>query len=102
MDTVVKTVNIIHVSTFNRCELVGLLELTEREHNEAIYHINSRWLSQSALQRIFRFIERDNFLWQKENRDIEELNDELWVSVLAFLVDVTGHLISLNRFAWQG
>jgi hypothetical protein len=32
----------------------------------------------------------------KKGRNIEELNDEGWITDLAFLVDVTGHLY-LNK-----
>jgi hypothetical protein len=33
---------------------------------------------------------------EKKGRNIEELNDEGWITELVFLVDVTGHL-NLNR-----
>jgi hypothetical protein len=31
-----------------------------------------------------------------KNKDIEELNDALWISYLAFHVDMTGHFTSLT------
>jgi hypothetical protein len=34
---------------------------------------------------------------EKKNKRIEELDDEGWISDLAFFVDVTGHLNTLNR-----
>jgi hypothetical protein len=34
---------------------------------------------------------------EKKGRTIEELNDEGWITDLAFLVDVTGHLNNLNK-----
>jgi hypothetical protein len=33
----------------------------------------------------------------EKNKNIEELNDELWTSDFAFLVDVTDELNSLNK-----
>jgi hypothetical protein len=33
----------------------------------------------------------------EKGRNIEELNDEGWITDLAFLVDVTGHLNNLNK-----
>jgi hypothetical protein len=34
---------------------------------------------------------------EKKGRNIEELNDEGWITDLVFLVDVTGHLNNLNK-----
>jgi hypothetical protein len=34
---------------------------------------------------------------EKKGKNIEELNNEGWITNLAFLVDVTGHLKNLNR-----
>jgi hypothetical protein len=34
---------------------------------------------------------------EKKGRNIEELNAEGWITNLAFLVDVTGHLNNLNK-----
>jgi hypothetical protein len=34
---------------------------------------------------------------EKKDRNIEELNDEGWITDLVFLVDVTGHLNYLNK-----
>jgi hypothetical protein len=34
---------------------------------------------------------------EKKDRNIEEMNAERWITNLAFLVDVTGHLTNLNK-----
>jgi hypothetical protein len=34
---------------------------------------------------------------EKKNKRIEELDDEGWISDLAFFVDVTGHWNTLNK-----
>jgi hypothetical protein len=34
---------------------------------------------------------------ENKGRNIEDLNDEGWITDLAFLVDVTGHLNNLNK-----
>jgi len=42
-------VNIVHMSDLNHHEFLGLLEETENEHSEVIYHTNVGWLSQASV-----------------------------------------------------
>jgi hypothetical protein len=49
MDTTVKTLNIIRASALNQHEFVELLEETESEQGEIIYHTNIRWQSRRSL-----------------------------------------------------
>jgi hypothetical protein len=97
MDTVIKTVNFIRASVLNHREFVAFLEEVENKYGEIIYHTNVRWLSRgSVLKLFFDLLNEIKLFMEKKGRNIEELNDEAWVTDLVFLVDVTGHL-NLNR-----
>jgi hypothetical protein len=97
MDTVIKTVNLIRASDFNHREFVAFLEEVENEYGEIIYHTNVRWLGRgSVLKRYFDLLNEIKFM-EKKGRNIEELNDEGWITDLAFLVDVTGRLNNVNK-----
>jgi hypothetical protein len=50
-----------------------------------------------VLQRLLDIMEEIKFFVTKENKNIEEPNDELWISDLAFLVDMTCHLNYLHK-----
>jgi hypothetical protein len=68
------------------------------EYGEIIYHTNVRWLRQgSVLKQFFDLLNEIKLFMEKKGRNIEELNDEGWITDLAFLVDVTGHLNNLNK-----
>jgi hypothetical protein len=72
MDTVVKTVSLIHASALNHREFVALLGEIESEHGEIIYHTNLRWLScGSLLQRFFLFVEEIKLFMEKKNKRVE-------------------------------
>jgi hypothetical protein len=63
-----------------------------------MYHTNVWWLSRgSVLKRFFDLLNEIKLFMEKKGRTIEELNDEGWITYLAFLVDVTGHLNNLNK-----
>jgi hypothetical protein len=107
IDTVAKTVNFILASALNHCEFVALLGEIESEHGEIIYYTNMRWLSRgSVLQQFFYLLKEIKLFMEKKNKRIEELDDEEWISDVAFFfvcvcvcvdVDVTGHLNTLNK-----
>jgi hypothetical protein len=41
---------------------------------------------------IFELLSEIKLFMEKKSRNIEEANDEEWITDLVFLVDVTGHL----------
>jgi hypothetical protein len=49
------------------------------------------------MKRFFYLLNEIKLLTEKKGRNIEELNDEGWITDLAFLEDVTGHLNNLNK-----
>jgi hypothetical protein len=98
MDTVVKTVNFIRACALNHREFVALLEEIKSEHGKIIYHTNVRWLNRGpVLQRFFYLMKEIKLFMENKNKRIEELDDEGWISDLAFFADVTGHLDTLNK-----
>jgi hypothetical protein len=57
-----------------------------------------RYLSQgSVLKRFFDLLNEIKLFVEKKGKNIEELSDEGWITDLAFLVDVTGHMNKFNK-----
>ncbi|XP_065811264.1 general transcription factor II-I repeat domain-containing protein 2-like [Labrus bergylta] len=98
MNTVVKTVNIIRARGLYHREFQAFLSDVDAEYGDVLYHSDVRWLSRgSVLQRFYSLrSEIDQFLKEK-GRPLHELSDPLWLSDLAFLVDLTHHLNTLNK-----
>ncbi|XP_074498631.1 general transcription factor II-I repeat domain-containing protein 2-like [Sebastes fasciatus] len=98
MNTVVKTVNIIRARGLHHREFQAFLSDVDAEYGDLLYHSEVRWLSRgSVLQRFYSLrSEIDQFLKEKD-RPLHELSDPLWLADLAFLVDLTGHLNTLNK-----
>lgn len=98
MDTVVKTINLIRAKALNHRQFQTFLSEIEAEYGDVIYHSDVRWLSRgSVLQRFYSLrSEIDRFLKEK-GKPLHELNDPLWLADLAFLVDLTSHLNTLNK-----
>uniref|UniRef100_A0A3P9NQ97 DUF4371 domain-containing protein n=1 Tax=Poecilia reticulata TaxID=8081 RepID=A0A3P9NQ97_POERE len=90
MNTVIKTVNIIRAKGLYHREFQAFL--SDPAHSDV------RWLSRgSVLQRFYLLrSEIDRFLKEKD-RPLHELSDPLWLADLAFLVDLTHHLNTLNK-----
>uniref|UniRef100_A0A3P9NQ89 DUF4371 domain-containing protein n=1 Tax=Poecilia reticulata TaxID=8081 RepID=A0A3P9NQ89_POERE len=92
MNTVIKTVNIIRAKGLYHREFQAFLSDVDPAHSDV------RWLSRgSVLQRFYLLrSEIDRFLKEKD-RPLHELSDPLWLADLAFLVDLTHHLNTLNK-----
>lgn len=98
VNTVVKTVNILRARGLYHREFQAFLSDVDAEYGEVLYHSDVRWLSRgSVLQRFYLLrSEIDQFL--KENGwPLHDLSDPLWLADLAFLVDLTHHLNTLNK-----
>ena len=98
MNTVVKTVNIIRARGLYHREFQAFLSDRDAEYGDVLYHCDVHWLSRgSVLQRFYSLrSEIDQFLREKD-RPLHELSDPLWLADLAFLVDLTHHLNTLNK-----
>uniref|UniRef100_A0A3B4VC50 SPIN-DOC-like zinc-finger domain-containing protein n=1 Tax=Seriola dumerili TaxID=41447 RepID=A0A3B4VC50_SERDU len=79
-------------------EFRAFLSDVDAEYRDVLYHSDVRWLSRgSVLQRFYSLrSEIDQFLKEK-GRPLHELSDPLWLADLAFLVDLTHHLNTLNK-----
>nr|XP_048691119.1 general transcription factor II-I repeat domain-containing protein 2A-like [Caretta caretta] len=97
--TVVKIVNYIRARGLNHLQFISLLEDTDAERQDLLYHTNVHWLSLGkVLQRvweltdeIFAFLEM-----QGKQNDFPELKNSKWVCDLTFGVDILAHLNELN------
>ncbi|KAI3359992.1 hypothetical protein L3Q82_014321 [Scortum barcoo] len=98
MNTVVKTVNIIRARGLYHREFQAFLSDVDAEYGDVLYHSDVRWLGRgSVLQRFYSLrSEIDQFLKEK-GQPLHELSDPLWLADLAFLVDLTHHLNTLNK-----
>ncbi|XP_058846468.1 general transcription factor II-I repeat domain-containing protein 2A-like [Acipenser ruthenus] len=97
--TAVKIVNYIRARGLNHRQFISLLEDTDAEHQDLLYHTNVRWLSLGkVLQRVWELRDEINIFLEmqgKEN-DFPELRNSNWVCDLAFGVDIMAHLNELN------
>uniref|UniRef100_UPI00398EC136 general transcription factor II-I repeat domain-containing protein 2B-like n=1 Tax=Pristiophorus japonicus TaxID=55135 RepID=UPI00398EC136 len=97
--TVVKVVNCKRARELNHQQFISLLEDTDAEHQDLLYHSNVRWLSLGkVLQRVWElgdeiciFLEMQG----KEN-DSPELRNSNWVCDLTFGVHILALLNELN------
>ncbi|XP_067453417.1 general transcription factor II-I repeat domain-containing protein 2-like [Thunnus thynnus] len=98
MNTVVKTINIIRARGLYHREFQTLLSDVDAEYGDLLYQSEVYWLSRgSVLQRFYSLRSNiDKFLKEK-GRPLHELSDPLWLADLAFLVDLTDHLNTLNK-----
>ena len=56
-----------------------------------------RWLSRASCLKRFCDLLPEIKTFAEGKKDIPQLGDEVWVADLAFFVDITAHLSSLNR-----
>lgn len=95
--TLLKSVNFVNESAFDYHEFEALLEATENEYEETVYHTNVRWLNEGCASKYLDLLNEIKLSMEKKGREAEEFNDGEWITNLAFLVDVTGHLNKFNK-----
>ncbi|XP_014460030.1 general transcription factor II-I repeat domain-containing protein 2-like [Alligator mississippiensis] len=99
MDTVTKLVNYIRVKGLNHRQFVPLLEESESEHTDVLYHTNVRWLSLGkVLKSVWKLRTEIGLFLNLEEKDsaFPQLNDADWLSEFAFAVDIVGLMNDLN------
>lgn len=98
MNAVMKTANIIRVRALYHREFQTFLPDVDADYGDLLYHSEVRWPSHGSVLRRFYSLraEIDQFLKEKD-RPLHELSDPLWLADLAFLVDLTEHLNTLNK-----
>ena len=98
MNTVVKTVNIIRARGLYHREFQAFLSDVDAEYGDLLYHSEVRWLSRgSVLQRFYSLRSNIDTFLKEKGRSLPEISDPLWLADLAFLVDLTNYLNTLNK-----
>lgn len=98
MDIVVKIVNFIRSHAQNHRQFKEFLSEVDSEHGDVVYFSDIRWLSKGkTLLRFWELRDEILFFLQLKDKNFPELENETWLSDLAFAVDVTTHLNELNK-----
>ena len=94
---IISTVNWIRANALNHRKFKKFLVDVDADYGNLVMFTAVRWLSRVAcLKRFYEVIpEIKTFVERK--KDIPQLGNEEWVADLAFMVDITTHLSSLNR-----
>jgi len=102
MDVVMKCINKIRARALNRREFRQFLKDMNKDPGELLLHCEVRWLSRGKVHSRFWLLRNSVGLlsFLKEINELpsecESLADNDWLNDLAFLVDITGHLKTLN------
>ena len=96
MSVVVKTVNFIRARGLNHRQFDTFISDNDI-HAGLPYHTDVRWLSRGAvLKRFFELRGEIGKFMEQKGRPVDELKSKEWVQDLAFMVDITQHLNTLN------
>jgi len=99
MEKIVSTVNFIKSRGLNHRQFKAFLAEVEADYGDVVYFSHVRWLTRSRAATLSRFwslkSEIKSFMSDK-SKDVTFLEDDVWLSDLAFLVDITKYLADLN------
>ena len=98
MKYVFTAVNFIHFRGLNHRQFRSFLEQIQSDYQAVPYHTNVRWLSRGNVLK--RFVELRSEIRQfltEKGKETDVFDDKTWLSELAFLTDITGHLNTLNQ-----
>lgn len=94
---VIKTVNWICSHGSSHRQVSALLEELNAQYGDPLYYTKVRQLSQgTVLKRFFELIKERDLLMSSKGRSLPQVTREDWIRDLAFLVDITNHLNTLN------
>lgn len=96
-DIVISTVNWIRANALNHRKFKAFLTDIDADHGDLIMFTAVRWLSRAACLKRFYALLPEIKIFVEGKKDIPQLGNEHWVADLAFMVDITSHLSSLNR-----
>lgn len=97
MTVVTKAVNLVLSRALNHRQFKSLLEEADAEYGDLLYYSEVRWLSRGRmLQRAYELREELATFLESKGFSFPELRDPAWCWDFAFLVDLTGHLNTLN------
>ncbi|XP_008849336.1 general transcription factor II-I repeat domain-containing protein 2 isoform X3 [Nannospalax galili] len=97
MDVVVDSVNWICSRGLNHGEFTTLLYELDSQYGSLLYHTGIKWLSRGlVLQRFFESLEEIDSFMSSRGKPVPQLSSRDWILDLAFLVDITTHLNTLD------
>ncbi|XP_053785831.1 general transcription factor II-I repeat domain-containing protein 2B [Desmodus rotundus] len=97
MNVVVNSVNWICSRGLNHSEFTTLLYELDSQYGSLLYYTEIKWLSRGlVLKRFFESLEEIDSFMSSRGKPIPQLSSRDWVKDLAFLVDMTMHLNTLN------
>ncbi|XP_049748425.1 general transcription factor II-I repeat domain-containing protein 2B-like isoform X1 [Elephas maximus indicus] len=97
MDVVISTVNWIRSRGSNHRQFSALLSELDVQYGNLLYYTKVRWLSRgTVLKRFFEMIKEIDLFMSSKGKFLPQLSSEDWLRDLAFLVDITDHLNTLN------
>ena len=95
---VVKIINFIKAKGLNHRQFKTLLEDLDSDYADVRLHTEVRWLSRGfMLARFYELLDEISLFMELKGEDTSNLKDPQWLSDLAFMVDLTGHLNVLNK-----
>ncbi|XP_062945658.1 general transcription factor II-I repeat domain-containing protein 2B isoform X2 [Cynocephalus volans] len=97
MDVVVNSVNWICSRGLNHSEFTTLLYELDSQYGSLLYYTEIKWLSRGlVLKRFFESLEEIDSFMSSRGKPLPQLSSRDWIRDLAFLVDMTMHLNTLN------
>ncbi|XP_058424917.1 general transcription factor II-I repeat domain-containing protein 2 isoform X2 [Diceros bicornis minor] len=97
MNVVVNSVNWICSRGLNHSEFTTLLYELDSQYGSLLYSTEIKWLSRGlVLKRFFESLEEIDSFMLSRGKPLPQLSSQDWIKDLAFLVDMTMHLNTLN------
>ncbi|XP_006859905.1 PREDICTED: general transcription factor II-I repeat domain-containing protein 2-like [Chrysochloris asiatica] len=97
MDVVVSTVNWICSRGLNHREFTTLLYELDNQYGSLLYYTEIKWLSRGlVLKRFFESLKEIDSFMASKGKPVPQLSSQDWIKDLAFLVDMTMHVNTLN------
>ncbi|XP_001494185.1 general transcription factor II-I repeat domain-containing protein 2 isoform X1 [Equus przewalskii] len=97
MSVVVSSVNWICSRGVNHSEFTTLLYELDSQYGSLLYCTEIKWLSRGlVLKRFFESLEEIDSFMSSRGKPLPQLSSQDWIKDLAFLVDMTTHLNTLN------
>lgn len=97
MDVVINTVNWIRSRGLNHRQFNALLDELDAQYGSLLYYTEVRWLSRGVvLKRFFELLKEIDLFMSSKGKSPPQLTSEDWIKDLAFLVDITSQLNTLN------
>ncbi|XP_076996398.1 general transcription factor II-I repeat domain-containing protein 2B [Tamandua tetradactyla] len=97
MEVVVNSVNWICSRGLNHGEFTTLLYELDSQYGSLLYYTEIKWLSRGlVLKRFFESLKEIDSFMSSRGKPLPQLSSNDWIRDLAFLVDMTMHLNTLN------